>query len=395
MSDLVAKAAALDAADPLAHLRDRFDLEEGVVYLDGNSLGALPHGVADRVTDVVTRQWGRRLIRSWFGEGWWSAPERVGDKIAPIVGAGPGQIVVGDSTSVNLFKALVGAARLAGTGRDELLVDDDTFPTDGYIAVSAAEMTGLTLRRVPAAGLAGAVGPRTAVVLANQVDYRSGTLLDLPGVTAAVRAAGAVMVWDLCHSAGALPVDLDANTVDIAVGCTYKYLNGGPGAPAYLYVRTGLQERFRQPLTGWNGHSAPFAMRPEFARADGIVAGRTGTPEIISLLALDAALDAWDGVRIADVRAKSGTLTGFFLDCVDELVPAGLVECATPRDPARRGSQIALRCADAEAVMGRLTDAGIIGDFRQPDVLRFGFAPIYLRYADALRAATVLAEVLA
>ncbi|MBB5873969.1 kynureninase [Allocatelliglobosispora scoriae] len=413
LSDLTTEAASRDAADPLAHLRDRFDLDPDVVYLDGNSLGALPRGVAERVAEVITKEWGRDLIRSWFGNGWWTAPERVGDKIAPIIGAAPGQVVVGDSTSVNLFKALVGAARLAlpddgpppggaeaSTGggasnaRTELLVDDETFPTDGYIASSAAELTGLVLRRVPAAGLAAAIGPQTAVVLANQVDYRSGTLLDLAELARAARAAGAVVVADLCHSAGALPVGVDALGIELAVGCSYKYLNGGPGAPAYLYVRADLQSRFRQPLSGWHGHVEPFAMRTEFERAGGIVAGRVGTPEILSLVALDTALDAWAGVEIEAVRAKSIALTDFFLRCVDELVPAGAVACVTPVEGARRGSQIALACADAERVMAELTERGIIGDFRPPDLLRFGFAPLYLRYADALRAATVLAEVL-
>lgn len=246
-ADLRTRAAALDAADELAKLRERFTLPDGVVYLDGNSLGALPAGVAATTADVVARQWGELLIRSWDESGWWTAPERIGDKIAPLVGAAPGQVVVGDSTSVNLFKALVGGARLAAPGRTKLLVDAATFPTDGYIAQSAARLAGLTVVPVDPAQAAEAIDADTAVVLLNHVDYRTGRLHDLPALTAAARAAGAVVVWDLCHSAGALPVGLDAHDVDLAVGCTYKYLNGGPGAPAYLYIAARHQDAFDSP----------------------------------------------------------------------------------------------------------------------------------------------------
>jgi kynureninase len=387
------RAAALDAADPLAPVRDRFALDD-TVYLDGNSLGALSAGVLPRLTDVVTREWGRLRIRSWEDSGWWTAPERIGDRIAPLVGAAPGQVVVGDSTSVNVFKALVAAVRMAPPDRDEILVDAATFPTDGYIAESAARMTGRTVRAVPAGEIAAAAGPRTAVALVNHVDYRTGRLHDLSGTTAALHRAGALAVWDLCHSAGALPVALDADGVDLAVGCTYKYLNGGPGAPAYLYVRRELQPRFDSPLPGWNSHTDPFGMAHRYEPADGARRGRVGTPEILSLLALDAALDAWDGVAVADVRAKSLGLTDFFLDCVAQAVPAGRVESVTPRAHAERGSQVSLRCAGAGEVMRELTARGVVGDFRQPDVLRFGFTPLYTRYADALRAAGVLGAVL-
>ncbi|MGV9241615.1 aminotransferase class V-fold PLP-dependent enzyme, partial [Streptomyces nigra] len=261
-SELAARAEKLDAEDELACIRARFVLDD-VVYLDGNSLGALPAHVPGRIEDVVRRQWGELRIRSWEESGWWTAPERIGDRIAPLVGAAPGQIVVGDSTSVNVFKALVAAVRIAGDGRDEILVDATTFPTDGYIAESAARMTGRTLRPVTPAEVPDALGDRTAAVLLNHVDYRTGRLHDLPSLTAAVRAAGAVSVWDLCHSAGALPVGLDEHGVDLAVGCTYKYLNGGPGSPAYLYVRHGLQYRFDSPLPGWNSHAEPFGMHRE------------------------------------------------------------------------------------------------------------------------------------
>ncbi|MEV7209682.1 MULTISPECIES: kynureninase [unclassified Streptomyces] len=395
---LAGEAEQLDAADGLAAVRERFVLDD-VTYLDGNSLGALPAHVPARVDDVVRRQWGELRIRSWEESGWWTAPERIGDRIAPLVGAAAGQIVVGDSTSVNVFKALVAAVRMAqedGPGRDEILVDATTFPTDGYIAESAARMTGCALRPVAPAEVPSALGDRTAAVLLNHVDYRTGRLHDLPALTAAVHAAGAYAVWDLCHSAGALPVGLDEHGVDLAVGCTYKYLNGGPGSPAYLYVRRDLQPRFDSPLPGWNSHAEPFGMRSGYAPASGAVRGRVGTPDILSLLALEAALDVWDedGVSVAAVRKKSLALTDFFLRCVGAYVPAGRVESVTPAAHGERGSQVALRCDDAGEVMKRLIERGVVGDYRAPDVLRFGFTPLYVGFADVERAARVLARTL-
>ena len=391
--DLAARAAELDAADGLAKLRERFTLPDGLVYLDGNSLGALPAGVPARMAEVVTQEWGTSLIRSWSEGTWWTAPERIGDRIAPLVGAAPGQVVVGDSTSVNLFKALVGAARLAAPGRTRLLVDAATFPTDGYIAASAARMTGLTPVPVHPGEAADALDDDTAVVLHNHVDYRTGRLHDLPGLTAAARAAGAVTVWDLCHSAGALPVGLDAHGVDLAVGCTYKYLNGGPGSPAYLYIAQRHQAAFDSPLPGWNGHTDPFAMTPGYSPADGVTRGRVGTPDILSMLALEAALDAWDGVEVEAVRAKSLALTDFFLECVAAYVPEGRVESVTPAEHAHRGSQVSLRTENAADVMRELIARGVVGDFRAPDVLRFGFTPLYVGFADAERAARTLGHI--
>ncbi|MET7938576.1 kynureninase [Streptomyces sp. NPDC005302] len=391
---LAERAAELDAADELGKLRERFVLDD-VVYLDGNSLGALPVDVPGRVEDVVRRQWGELRIRSWEESGWWTAPERIGDRIAPLVGAASGQIVVGDSTSVNVFKALVGAVRLAPEGRDEILVDATTFPTDGYIAASAARLTGCELRPVEPAEVPSALSPRTAAVLLNHVDYRTGRQYDLPALTGAIHAAGALAVWDLCHSAGALPVGLDEHGVDLAIGCTYKYLNGGPGSPAYLYVRSGLQDRFDSPLPGWNSHAEPFGMSPSYAPAPGALRGRVGTPDILSMLALEAALEVWDGVSVDSVRAKSLALTDFFLECVAAYTPEGRVESVTPAAHAERGSQVALRCADAGPVMKRLIDRGVVGDFRHPDILRFGFTPLYVGFAETERAARVLAEVLA
>ena len=407
MSELTVRAVELDAADELAGTRKQFVLDTvsdraadaAGVYLDGNSLGALPAAVPGRVDDVVRRQWGALRIRSWDESGWWTAPERIGDRIAPLVGAAAGQIVVGDSTSVNVFKALVGAVRLVSGGhgdeaRDEILVDATTFPTDGYIAGSAARMTGCTLRPVTPAEVPDALSARTAAVLLNHVDYRTGRLHDLPSLTAAVHAAGAVAVWDLCHSAGALPVGLDEHGVDLAVGCTYKYLNGGPGSPAYLYVRQDLQDRFDSPLPGWNSHAEPFGMREAYEPASGALRGRVGTPDILSMLALEAALEVWDGVSIEAVRTKSLALTDFFLECVSAYVPQGRVESLTPLAHEERGSQVALRCDDAGDVMKRLIERGVVGDFRHPDVLRFGFTPLYVGFGDVERAARVLAETL-
>ncbi|MBD0838686.1 kynureninase [Streptomyces sp. TRM68416] len=398
MSELAVRAEKLDAADELAAVRGRFVLDD-VVYLDGNSLGALPANVPGRVEDVVRRQWGELRIRSWDESGWWTAPERIGDRIASLVGAAPGQVVVGDSTSVNVFKALVAAVRMAGGGRgearDEIVVDATTFPTDGYIAESAARMTGCTLRPVAPGDVPGVLGSRTAAVLLNHVDYRTGRLHDLPSLTAAVHAVGAYVVWDLCHSAGALPVGLDEHGVDLAVGCTYKYLNGGPGSPAYLYVRRDLQDRFDSPLPGWNSHAEPFGMRADYEPAAGALRGRIGTPDILSMLALEAALDVWEGVSVEQVRSKSLALTDFFLECVRAYVPEGVVESLTPSGHAERGSQVALRCADAGSVMKRLIERGVVGDFRTPDLLRFGFTPLYVGFADAERAARVLGDLLA
>jgi kynureninase len=394
MSEFERRAQVLDARDVLAKQRELFALDDGVVYLDGNSLGALPRHVPARMADVITREWGELRIRSWEESGWWTAPERIGDRIAPLVGAAPGQVVVGDSTSVNVFKALVGAVRLASPERDEIVVDATTFPTDGYIAESAARLTGKRLVAAAPGDVPDTVGPRTAAALVNHVDYRTGRLHDLPGITAAVREAGALAVWDLCHSAGALPVGLDAHGVDLAVGCTYKYLNGGPGAPAFLYVAERHQPGFDSPLPGWNSHEDPFAMTPGYAAAEGAARGRVGTPDILSMLALEASLDVWDGVPVEAVREKSLALTDFFLECVEAYVPGGRVTSVTPQAHGERGSQVSLRCADAHAVMKELIARGVVGDLRRPDVLRFGFTPLYVSFADAERAARVLADVL-
>ncbi|HEY2279676.1 MAG TPA: aminotransferase class V-fold PLP-dependent enzyme [Streptosporangiaceae bacterium] len=388
-------ATRLDAADPLAPVRARFVLPDGVIYLDGNSLGALSAGVDDRLGDVVSRQWGQDLVRAWNDDGWWQAPERIGDRIGALIGAAPGQTVAGDSTSVQLFNMLSAAIRLQD-GQDgrggqggAIVTDAGQFPTDGYLADSVGRLLGRQVVRTsdPYAALAGG---GAAVLVWSTVDFRTGQLWDMAGLTAAAHEAGAVVVWDLCHAVGALPMQVDADEVDLAVGCTYKYLSGGPGSPALCYVARRHQAVLDQPLTGWHGHSRPFAMETGYRGADGIGRPRIGTPPMLSLLALDAALDVFDDLDLHLVRAKSLRLGEFFIAGADE---AGF-EVITPREPGRRGSHVTLRHPDALPVMAALIEAGVIGDVRPPDLLRFGFNALYNSYGELGRALEILAEVL-
>jgi len=385
LADARARAERLDAADPLAEARQRFVLPEGLVYLDGNSLGALPAGVADTVARVVEQQWGQDLITSWNRHDWCDAPRRVGGRLARLLGAHADEVVVADSTSANLFKVLVAAARMR-PGRSTLVIEPGNFPADLYVADSVGELLGLRVVRVEPSQVGTVLDDDVAVVCYSHVDYRTGRAHDMAGVTAAVHDAGALAVWDLSHSAGALPVDLNGCDVDFAVGCGYKYLNGGPGAPAYVMVARRHQEQVRSPLTGWTGHARPFAIEGSYEAAPGVDRMRNGTPPVLSLLALEAALAAFDDLDMAQVREKSLSLTSFFIDLTDEvLAPLGFC-VLTPRAPAERGSQVSLRHEEAYGVVQALIDRRVVGDYREPDVVRLGFAPLYLRHLDVVRA---------
>ena len=395
-SRLSSKAAALDVANPLRHCRERFLLPEGKTYLDGNSLGALPAAVPEAMRDAVTRQWGSGLIGSWFAEdaAWWGLPERLGDRVGKLLGAAEGQTLVGDSTSVQIFNTLTAAARLR-PDRKLLLTDAGHFPTDAYLADSVGELLGLEVRRVSPKKLRDALeqdGARTAVVAFPAVDFATGERWDVPALTQAAHDAGALVVWDLCHAAGALELELDAWNVDFAVGCTYKYLSGGPGAPAFVYAARRHHATMRQPLTGWTGHADPFAMRGTYEGAEGVGRARIGTPTVLSMLALEAAIGAFDGVDMGELRAQSLSLTGFFIECCDELLDGLGAEVVTPREPARRGSQVTLRHPAAAKLVPAAAERGVIGDKREPDLLRYGFNALYNTHADALRAAETLAD---
>ena len=388
-----AGAEARDRADPLAGVRARFILPGGVIYLAGNSLGALPRDVPERVAEVVAQDWGQGLVRSWTDAGWVDLHRQVGARIARLIGAGDDEVVAGDSTSVNLFKLLVAGHRLQ-PDRQVLLTEEGNFPTDGYLVDSAARMCGLRVRRVGAADLPAAVTPEVAVVCLTHVDYRTGAMHDLPGLTARAHAAGALVLWDLAHSAGAVPVDLAGADADLAVGCGYKYLNGGPGAPAFSYVNRRLHDTLDQPLTGWFGHAEPFALDPDYRPAPGIDRVQCGTPPVLSMAALDAALAAVADVDPAAARAKSVSLTGLMIALADARLAAAGVSVATPREFARRGSQVSLRHPQAYGLVQALIARGVIGDFRAPDLARFGLAPLYTRHADVWDAVEQAAAVL-
>ncbi|MFC3452599.1 kynureninase [Amycolatopsis speibonae] len=390
------EAARLDADDPLAGMRAAFTMPPGVVYLDGNSLGARPIGVPDALARVLT-QWRDDLIKGWRVHGWWHTPLLVGDRIGRLLGAASGQTVVGDSASVQLFNALTAAARLRAD-RSVLLVDAGNFPTDRYMVASVSRLTSLTVRAVPMPELAEAIretAGQLAVVAASSVDYRTGELWDMSGLTTATHQAGAVVLWDVCHAIGAMPLALDEQEVDFAVGCGYKFLSGGPGAPGFLYVARRHLDRFDQPLTGWHGHATPFDMETEYRPAEGIARARIGNPPILSLVALDAALDVFDGLDLSSVRGKSLALTDFFISCVDEhLLELGF-EVVTPRDRVHRGSQVTLRHPRASTIMATLAEAGVVGTAQRPDLLRFGVNALYVSYADVLSAVETIRTVAA
>ena len=405
-----------DSRDPLAPLRDLFALDrvdrEGIIYLDGNSLGVLPRAAIARVRDVVETEWGVGLIRSWTAAGWIDLSQRIGDKIARLIGAGAGEIVVADSTSVNLFKALSAAVALppppgasARQARTRILSERANFPTDLYIAETFARERGLELTLVDHEEIASRLDDSVAVLMLTHASYRTGRIYDMAGVTRSARDAGAITVWDLAHSAGAMPVDLHGAGADIAVGCGYKYLNGGPGAPAFIWVHPRLTDRldresWRPPLSGWLGHAQPFAFAPSYQPAKGIQRFICGTPPVLSMAALECGVDtvlAADGRGgMAAIRNKSLALTDLFMSLVDERCAAHGFTIVTPREPGRRGSQVSLaHHEDGYAIMQALIARGVIGDFRPPDILRFGFTPLYTRFVDVWDAVDRLCQVMA
>ncbi|MDX6302638.1 MAG: kynureninase [Nocardioidaceae bacterium] len=385
------QAYARDAADPLQR-RGLFDLPDGVVYLDGNSLGALPRSVPDRMSRVLRDEWGTGLIASWNTADWVGLSRRVGARIAPLIGARPHDVHVGDSTSVTLFKTLVAATRLR-PGRRVVVMEPTTFPTDGYVAAGVARAFDLEIRWCDPADPAAALDDDVALLAVTHVDFRSGAMYDLPALTRAAHDAGALAQWDLCHSTGAVPVDLTAADADVAVGCTYKYLNGGPGSPAFSWVHPRHQADWDQPIPGWFGHASPFDMDREFRPAEGIARMASGTPQVLALSALEAALEVFEGVDVDALRAASLSLTDYFIDLVDARL-GSTFEVITPREHARRGSQVSLRHSEAYGVVQALIERGVVGDFRSPNVARFGFAPMYVTHADVYDAVEHLVAVM-
>ncbi len=392
----LADLEALDAADPLATFREAFDLPPGVVYLDGNSLGALPRATAARLAEVVGRQWGSDLIRSWNTHGWIDAPQRVGDKIARLIGARTGEVVAADSTSVNLFKLLAGAASLR-PGRSTLLTEPGNFPTDLYVTQGLERLLGdrLSIRVVAAEDLPGAIDEDVIAVSLTHVHYKSARRWPMAEITARAHAKGAVALWDLSHSAGALAVDLNGARADLAVGCGYKYLNGGPGAPAFLFVAERHQAEIRSPLTGWMGHADPFAFVDDYQPAAGIRRQLCGTPSILSLAALEVGVDLMLRADMAAVERKAGELSEAFIALVESRCAGLDLALASPRDAAARGAHVVFAHPQAYAIMQALIERGLIGDFRAPDLLRFGFTPLYTRYVDLFHAVETLRAVLA
>ena len=387
--------AALDREDPLARFRDEFDLPEGKIYLDGNSLGPLPRRTLSRLINVAREEWGQSLIESWNTHDWIGQPTRVGDKIAGLIGAEPGEVVAADSTSVNLFKLMAAACRLR-PGRKTILTETGNFPTDIYMAEGLISLLGAEyqVRAVEKEEIPTALDDTVAVVALTQVDYRTGEMLDMAAISASAHAAGALILWDLSHSVGAVPIDLNGAGADFAVGCGYKYLNGGPGAPAFLYVPQRLQADAHQPLSGWMGHASPFDFESSYRPAEGIARHLCGTPGILGLAVLEEGVDLMAEADAEEIRRKSVLMTEAFIGLVEQECRGHGFALATPREAARRGSQVCFRHPDGYAIIQALIDRGVIGDFRTPDILRFGFAPLYLRFADLWSAVSHLSDVM-
>ena len=387
--------AALDAQDPLRGLRARFRLPRGVIYLDGNSLGALPAAAPARLAKVIGQEWGEGLIRSWNTAGWVDAPRRVGDKIGRLIGARAGETIVADSTTVNLFK-LLGMALKLRPGRRVILSDRRNFPTDLYVAEGLIELLGgkHELRLAEPEQMEAAISEDVAVVMLSHVNFSSGAMYDMGRVTGAAHRQGALMLWDLAHSAGAMPLELSACGADFAVGCGYKYLNGGPGAPAFLYIAQRQQAQVQTPLAGWFGHARPFAFETRYAPAPGIEQGLVGTPPMLSLAALETGVDILLEADLQQLREKSVRMTELFIALAGQELAGHGFELASPRDSAQRGSQICLSHAKAWPICQALIAQGVIGDFRAPDILRFGFTPLYLGYAEVWDAVALLKKMM-
>jgi len=385
---------AWDAEDPLRGCRERFDLPDGVIYLDGNSLGVLPRSAAARLQDVIRREWGRDLIKSWTSAGWMALPAEVGGRIARLIGAQANEVTAADSTSVNYYK-LAQAALALRPERRVIVSEAGDFPTDAYILQGLVAASGgrLQLKLVERTAIADALDADTALLALSHVHYKTGALHDMAVLTAAAHSAGAISLWDLSHSAGALEVDVKAAQADLAVGCGYKYLNGGPGAPGFIYVAEKLHAQVSAPIAGWIGHADPFAFADGFVPAGDVRQMLSGTPPILGLAALNEGLKTFDGVAMREVRAKSVRLASLFLDLAGErLAPLGFV-AACPREAAARGSQVSLRHLRAESMMADLIAAGLVGDFRPPDLLRFGMTPLYTRYVDIFDAIDQIAHI--
>ena len=389
------QCVARDQNDPLKNFRDQFELPEGVIYLDGNSLGALPKKTAARVQDVITREWGGDLIRSWNTAGWIDLPRRVGDKIAGLIGAEAAEVVVADSTSINLFKVLAAALKL-NPERKYILSEPDNFPTDLYMAQGLLDLLGEKYERRlrTAHDVYNFIDANTAVVMLTHVNYRTGRMHDMKAITQRAHDMGALMIWDLAHSAGAVSVDLNGADVDFAVGCGYKYLNGGPGAPAFVFVPKKHQAKFSQPLSGWMGHAQPFVFDWKYEPAEGIARYLCGTQAVLSMSALECGVDIMLEADIHLIRAKSLAMTDLFIELVEQRCAGHDLKLVTPRDHARRGSQVCLSNSNGYPMMQALIAKNVIGDFRAPDILRFGFTPLYLRYVDVWDAVDRFVEIL-
>ena len=374
--------------------RPLFDLPEGVIYLDGNSLGPLPKSAAARVARTIQDEWGQMLITAWNRAGWMDLPSRLGDRIARLIGAEKGSVVLGDTLSIKVYQALASALEM-NPGRKVILSDSGNFPSDLYMAQGLCKTlgNGYTLKVVAPEEVMGAIDESVAVTMITEVDYRTGRRHDMKAITDRAHAAGALAVWDLAHSAGAFPVELAACGADFACGCTYKYLNSGPGGPAFIYVAPRHQDVARPALSGWLGHEAPFAFDLDYRPGSGVERMRVGTPPILQLAALDAALDVWDGVAMEDLRAASLALQDRFIAGVEAACPDLVL--ATPRDHGSRGSQVSFRHAEGYAIMQALIAEGVIGDFRAPDILRFGFTPLYIGAAEVDRAVGILSRIMA